>query len=224
MYKILVVDDEEDIVDMLKDYFEGQGYLVYTAYHASEALEKLKYELDLILLDVMMPDISGHELCLKIRDRVECPIIFLTAKVSGEDIVQGLEMGADDYLTKPFSLKELKARVNAHLRREARPRDTRKSVLYHKNCMIDLNNELVEVLGQNIHLTKKEFEIISFLAKHRGQTFSKEQLYERIWGYDSEGESRTITEHIKNIRKKMLDHGESEDYIITVWGIGYKWQ
>lgn len=224
MYKILVVDDEKDIVGMLKDYFEGQGYLVYTAYHAREALEKLKYEIDLILLDVMMPDISGYELCMQIREQVKCPIIFLTAKVGSEDIIQGLEMGADDYITKPFSLKELRARVKAHLRREERPHETHKSMIYHKNCMIDLSNEFVQVLGQDIHLTKKEFELVSFLARHKGQIFSKEQLYEKIWGYDGEGESRTITEHIKNIRKKMLEYGESEDYILTVWGIGYKWQ
>lgn len=224
MHKILVVDDEEDIVCMLKEYLERQGYLVYTAYHAREALEKLKYEIDLILLDVMMPDINGYELCLNIRDKVRCPIIFLTAKVSGEDIVQGLESGGDDYLLKPFSLKELKARIASHLRREERQLEAPKNILYHKNCMIDLSGELVEVDGQNINLTKKEFEIISFLVKHKGQIFSKEQLYEKIWGYDGEGESRTITEHIKNIRKKISDSGEAEEYIATVWGIGYKCQ
>lgn len=224
MYKILVVDDEEDIVYMIKEYLERQGYLVYTAYNAREALEKLKYEIDLILLDVMMPDINGYELCLKIRDKVRGPIIFLTAKVNGEDIVQGLESGGDDYLTKPFSLKELKARITSHLRREARQLETPKRILCHKNCIIDLSGELVEVNGKNINLTKKEFEIISFLVKHKGQIFSKEQIYEKIWGYDGEGESRTITEHIKNIRKKINDSGETEEYIATVWGIGYKCQ
>ena len=176
MYNILVVDDEIEITDMLKDYLEGQSYLVYTAHHATEAIEKLNVHLDLILLDVMMPDVSGYELCLQIRDKVQCPILFLTAKVGQEDIIRGLELGGDDYLIKPF------------------------------------------------RVTKKEFELISFLAMNKGQTFSKEQMYERLWGYDVEGESRTITEHIKNIRKKMQEAGETEEYIKTVWGIGYRWE
>ncbi len=111
MYNILVVDDEKEITDMLKDYLEGQSYLVYTAHHATEAIEKLNVHLDLILLDVMMPDVSGYELCLQIRDKVQCPILFLTAKVGQEDIIRGLELGGDDYLIKPFRLKELKARI-----------------------------------------------------------------------------------------------------------------
>ncbi len=224
MYNILVVDDEKEITDMLKDYLEGQSYLVYTAHYATEAIEKLNVHLDLILLDVMMPDVSGYELCLQIRDKVQCPILFLTAKVGQEDIIRGLELGGDDYLIKPFRLKELKARIDSHLRREERRTDSKKSILYHKNCMIDLKSESVSIKGQDIHVTKKEFELISFLAMNKGQTFSKEQMYERLWGYDVEGESRTITEHIKNIRKKMQEAGETEEYIKTVWGIGYRWE
>ncbi|MBU3810436.1 MAG: response regulator transcription factor [Candidatus Niameybacter stercoravium] len=224
MYNILVVDDEKEITDMLKDYLEGQSYLVYTAHHATEAIEKLNVHPDLILLDVMMPDVSGYELCLQIRDKVQCPILFLTAKVGQEDIIRGLELGGDDYLIKPFRLKELKARIDSHLRREERRTDRKKSILYHKNCMIDLKSESVSIKGQDLHVTKKEFELISFLAMNKGQTFSKEQMYERLWGYDVEGESRTITEHIKNIRKKMQEAGETEEYIKTVWGIGYRWE
>lgn len=224
MYNILVVDDEKEITDMLKDYLEGQNYLVYTAHHATEAIEKLNVYPDLILLDVMMPDVSGYELCLQIRDKVQCPILFLTAKVGQEDIIRGLELGGDDYLIKPFKLKELKARIDSHLRREERRTESKKSILYHKNCMIDLKSEAVSIKGQDIHVTKKEFELISFLAMNKGQTFSKEQMYERLWGYDVEGESRTITEHIKNIRKKMLEVGKNEEYIKTVWGIGYRWE
>lgn len=149
---------------------------------------------------------------------------FLTAKVGQEDIIRGLELGGDDYLIKPFRLKELKARIDSHLRREERRTDSKKSILYHKSCMIDLKSESVSIKGQDIHVTKKEFELISFLAMNKGQTFSKEQMYERLWGYDVEGESRTITEHIKNIRKKMQEAGETEEYIKTVWGIGYRWE
>ena len=223
MMKILIVDDEEDIVSLLKTCFERQGYLVLTAYNGEEALAKLKQHPDLILLDVMMPGKDGFEICSQIRAVVDCPIIFLTAKVEDEDIIKGLGLGADDYLLKPFRLKELKARVTAHLRREERRHEVKKNVVVDGDLVIDISGSKVRIKGQEVVLTPKEYEVLLFLAQNRGQTFSKEQLYERIWGYDGMGEARTVTEHVKNIRKKMLKLGEEKEYIETVWGIGYRW-
>lgn len=223
MNKILVVDDEEDIVSLLKTCFEGQGYLVLTAYNGDEALKKLNEHPDLILLDVMMPGKDGFEICSQIRAAIDCPIIFLTAKVDDEDIVKGLGLGADDYLLKPFTLKELRARVAAHLRREERRHEVKKSIIVDGNLVIDISSGCAKIKERDLGLTPKEYELLLFLAQNRGQTFSKEQLYERIWGYDGMGEARTVTEHIKNIRKKMLNIGEEKEYIVTVWGIGYKW-
>ncbi len=223
MIKILIVDDEADIIDLLKTCFEAQGYLVLTASNGDEAISKLSQNPDLILLDVMMPGKSGFEICHQIRASIDCPIIFLTAKVGDEDIIRGLDLGADDYLLKPFTLKELRARVAAHLRREERRHEVKKQVIADDELIIDMTKQSASILGKDLGLTPKEFEVISFLAQNRGQTFSKEQLYEHIWGYDEMGEARTIAEHIKNIRKKMLNIGENKEYIITVWGIGYRW-
>lgn len=223
MIKILIVDDEADIIDLLKTCFEAQGYLVLIAYNGDEALSKLTQKPDLILLDVMMPGKSGFEICHQIRSSVDCPIIFLTAKVDDEDIIRGLDLGADDYLLKPFTLKELRARVAAHLRREERRHEVKKQVIADGELIIDMTSQSVSVLGRDLRLTPREFEVLSFLAQNRGQTFSKEQIYEHIWGYDEMGEARTIAEHIKNIRKKMLHIGEGTEYITTVWGIGYRW-
>lgn len=223
MKKILVVDDEEDIVALLKTCFEAQEYLVLTAYNGDEALEKLNQLPDLILLDIMMPGRDEFEVCQQIRTVVDCPIIFLTAKVEDEDIITGLGLEADDYLLKPFNLKELRARVLAHLRREERRHKVRKMALVDEELVIDLSTQSVKVRGEALTLTPKEYELLTFLAQNRGQTFSKEQLYEKIWGYDGVGEARTVTEHVKNIRKKMLSIGEEKEYITTVWGIGYRW-
>ncbi|MBE6024612.1 MAG: response regulator transcription factor [Cellulosilyticum sp.] len=223
MIKILVVDDEEDIVSLLKTCFEALGYLVLTAYNGNEALEKLNQHPDLILLDVMMPGKDGFEVCHQIRAAVDCPIIFLTAKIEDEDIIKGLNLGADDYLLKPFNLKELRARVSAHLRREERRNEIKKEIIVDEQLVIDISSTSVKIKGRDLDLTPREYELLLFLAQNRGQTFSKEQLYEKIWGYDGVGEARTITEHVKNIRKKMLSLGEEEGYIVTVWGIGYRW-
>lgn len=223
MVKILIVDDEEDIVSLLKICFEAQGYLVLTAYNGNEALEKLNQHPDLILLDIMMPDRDGFEVCGQIREIVDCPIIFLTAKVEDEDVIKGLGLGADDYLLKPFNLKELRARVEAHLRREERRYNVKRTTIIDQELLIDLGNQSIKLKDRFLDLTPKEYELLVFLALNKGHTFSKEQLYEKIWGYDGMGEARTVTEHVKNIRKKMLALGGKEEYIVTVWGIGYRW-
>ena len=222
--KILIVDDEEEIISFLKDSLEEDGYEIFTACTGKEALQKIKLYPDLILLDIMMPDMNGYEVCSNIRDVVSCPIIFLTAKVEEQDIVKGLAIGGDDYIEKPFSLKQLKARINAHLRREKRNINSLdKANLYFKNVSINLKNREVYCSGQLVTLTKKEFDIIEFLSINCGQVFSKEQIYEKIWGYDAEGDSASVAEHVKKIRQKLQKFDTEEEYISTVWGVGYKW-
>lgn len=223
--KILVVDDEEDIVSFLKDSLEDEDYEVVTAYDGYEAVEKAKLRPDLILLDVMMPNKNGYEVCREIRDIVSCPIIFLTAKQEEQDIIQGLAIGADDYVSKPFSLRQLKARIKSHLRRERRSfNNHEKSNLYFGNLSIDLKGRMVHFNGELIALTKKEFDIIEFLSVNCGQVFSKEQIYENIWGYDAEGDSAGVAEHVKKVRRKLSNFDSDRDYIATIWGVGYKWQ
>lgn len=223
--KILVVDDEEDIISFLKDSLQEDNYEVFVAYSGTEAVEKAKVNPDLILLDVMMPGKSGYEVCREIRDIVNCPIIFLTAKSEEEDLITGLGVGGDDYISKPFSLRQLKARISAHLRRDQRSFNNENRVnLYFGNLNIDLKGRTVFCMSEAIPLTKKEFGVIELLAVNCGQVFSKEQIYEKIWGYDADGDSATVAEHIKKIRYKLKKYDKDREYIFTVWGVGYKWE
>lgn len=223
--KILIVDDEEDIISFLKDSLQEDDYEVFVAYSGTEAVEKAKLNPDLILLDVMMPGKNGYEVCREIRDIVNCPIIFLTAKSEEEDLITGLGVGGDDYISKPFSLRQLKARISAHLRRDQRSFNNENRVnLYFGNLNIDLKGRTVFCMGEAIPLTKKEFGVIELLAINCGQVFSKEQIYEKIWGYDADGDSATVAEHIKKIRYKLKKYDKDREYISTVWGVGYKWE
>ncbi|OXT06963.1 DNA-binding response regulator [Thermoanaerobacterium thermosaccharolyticum] len=228
MGKILIIDDEKEIADLLKDSLERKGNTVLTAYNGKEGIEKAKEMPDLIVLDIMMPDIDGYEVCRKIRDTVICPIVFLSAKQSEMDRIKGFALGGDDYVVKPFSLKELLARIDAHLRREKRAillnEEGKRALLNFKNITIDLKSREVMVKGNPIGLTKKEFDVLELLSLHPGQVFSKEQIYEKVWGYDAEGDTTTVTEHIKNIRAKIENLDPDTEYIKTVWGIGYKWE
>ncbi|AST56480.1 chemotaxis protein [Thermoanaerobacterium thermosaccharolyticum] len=228
MSKILIIDDEKEIVDLLKDSLERKGNTVLTAYNGKEGIEKAKEMPDLIVLDIMMPDIDGYEVCRKIRDTVICPIVFLSAKQSEMDRIKGFALGGDDYVVKPFSLKELLARIDAHLRREKRAillnEEGKRALLNFKHITIDLKSREVMVNGNPIGLTKKEFDVLELLSLHPGQVFSKEQIYEKVWGFDAEGDTTTVTEHIKNIRAKIENLDPDTEYIKTVWGIGYKWE
>ncbi|MDI3310470.1 MAG: response regulator transcription factor [Thermoanaerobacterium sp.] len=228
MSKILIIDDEKEIADLLKDSLERKGNNVLTAYNGKEGIEKAKEMPDLIVLDIMMPDIDGYEVCRKIRDTVICPIVFLSAKQSEMDRIKGFALGGDDYVVKPFSLKELLARIDAHLRREKRAillnEEGKRALLNFKNITIDLKSREVMVKGNPIGLTKKEFDVLELLSLHPGQVFSKEQIYEKVWGFDAEGDTTTVTEHIKNIRAKIENFDSDTEYIKTVWGIGYKWE
>ena len=219
--KILMVDDDRELLKMLSRYFTWKNYVVITAENGIEALEKINTNPDIILLDVNMPGMDGIEVCRRIRDTVSCTIIFLTAKVEEQDRVMGLLSGGDDYILKPFSLKELDARIIAHLKREERLRRKTEQRFYG-DLVIDYACKQVQIKGQSVELTKLEYEIIEFLSMNPEIVFEKERIYEKINGYDAEGDSRVVTELIRRIRKKIKVYTEQE-YIETVWGMGYKW-
>lgn len=219
--KILIVDDDNDILVMLKEFFEYEGYCVYTANNGSQALDRISVNPDIILLDVSMPDLSGLDVCKRIREHISCPILFLTAKIEEADRILGFAVGGDDYILKPFQIGELSARVAAHLRRENRAAK-QSMVRFCGEFTIDYSNRTIKAGDTSIPLTRKEFDIIEFLSLHQGQIFSKEQIYEKIWGYDAEGDSGVIAEHVRRIRKKFTAH-TSEEILQTVWGVGYQW-
>ena len=220
-YKLLIADDETDIVNMLSDFFRGKGYTVLTAANGPEAISKSEKQPDIILLDVNMPGMNGLEVCRRIRDYVSCPIIFLTARIEDTDKVKGFYAGGDDYIVKPFSLLELEARVRAHLRREAR-HSFEAQIKFSGDLTIDYSERCLFFAGKRIGLAKKEFDIVELLSQNPGQVFDKERIYERVWGYDSEGDSSVIAEHIRRIRTRLSAFTEKA-YIETVWGCGYKW-
>ena len=221
MYKILVADDEKDVVSLLKDYFEINNYLVITAYTGAEAIEKALQDPDIILLDVNMPDGDGLSVCRQIRDYVSCPILFLTARIEDRDKIAGFASGGDDYIIKPFSIEELGARVSAHIRRDNRMK-TQANVRFFGNLTIDYTAKLISAAGNVLEFARKEYQIIELLSMSCGQVFDKERIYEKIWGYDAEGDSYVVAEHIRRIRAKLAKYGE-EHHVETVWGMGYKW-
>ena len=219
MAKILAVDDDTAILDMIGTILNKDGHLVTKVSDPLEInMEKVNLY-DLILLDIMMPGMDGFALCSRIRKLVDFPILFLTAKTEESSLVNGLSLGADDYISKPFGVMELRARVAAHLRREHREHSVRMVV---GNVCFHLSFKQMMVDDKEIPLTKAEYEICEFLARNRGQVFSKEQILEQVFGFDSESNESTITTHIKNIRTKLADFPCMP--IKTVWGIGYKWE
>jgi len=221
MYKILIADDEINILNLLKDYFEINGYEVITAQNGKQAVELVKQIPDIILLDINMPDMDGFSVCRTIREYVSCPILFLTARTEDCDKIKGFAFGGDDYIIKPFSIDELGARVSAHIRREHR-NTSDSSVRFFGGLAVSYSAKSVSFKGEKIDFAKKEFEIIEFLSINSGQVFDKERIYEKIWGYDAEGNSSVIAEHIRRIRAKLSYCNESY-HIETVWGIGYRW-
>ena len=195
-YKILVVDDEQAILSMVKMHLELEGYLVMTATAGREALIQLSNAPDLILLDINMQGMNGIDLCSSIRDYISCPILFLTARVSGQDKVNGFKAGGDDYITKPFDMEDL---------------------------FIDYGGHRVTVKGNDIELSNKEFGIIRYLSMNAGQVFDREKIYEHLWGLEGNGDSSVVKEHIRRIRQKLSAYTDKE-YIETVWGVGYRWK
>ena len=219
MAKILVVDDDAAILDLVGNVLNKDGHFVTKVSNPLKINMEKVTNYDLILLDIMMPGIDGFSLCLKIRELVDCPILFLTAKTEESSLVNGLSLGADDYICKPFGVMELRARIAAHLRREHREHSVR--MVLGRVCF-NLSLKQMTVDNKEIPLTKTEYEICEFLARNCGQIFSKEQILEQVFGFDSESNDNTITTHIKNIRLKFSDYNCMP--IKTVWGIGYKWE
>lgn len=220
--KILVVDDEKMLVNLLERQFSDYGYTVYSANCSAQAIELLRYQPDIILLDINMPDVDGLSLCKKIRDTVTCPIIFLTARITEQDKLAGFQVGGDDYITKPFSLAELIARVEAHLRRERRSKLV-SPILTSHGLVVNLSERQVSFDGKMILFTKKEFDIIELLLTYPNQIFDKERIYEAVWGLEANGDSNVVKEHIRKIRFKLIDVTD-RDFVETVWGMGYKWK
>lgn len=218
MANILVVDDDKAILDLINNILNKNGHFIKMIDEPERVLNEDLNFYDLIILDIMMPAMDGFELCSKIRLGVDCPILFLTAKTDEGDIIRGLGLGADDYLTKPFGINELRARVEAHLRRESRERLNSINI---GNIRFSIASKECFILEDKVTLTKSEYEISEFLALHPGMVFSKEQIFESVFGFDKESNLSVIVEHIKNIRAKFLKY--DEEPINTVWGVGYKW-
>jgi DNA-binding response OmpR family regulator len=221
MPKILVVDDDRDIAELINDTLTDEGYEVTMRFNGEEALKEIEANpnFDLILLDIMMPGMSGTELCNKVREKQKCPIIFVSAKASTLDKLLGFELGADDYISKPFDIYELVARVKAHLRREDRAK-----IMIDENQIqignIKINKESYDVYmgDKKIDVSTREFEVLYYLMKNAGIVLTKEQIFDSVWGKDY-GEIGTVAVHIKSLRNKL---DSSEEYIKTVWGVGYK--
>lgn len=220
--RILIADDEPQIVSIVKQFLENEAYEVLTAFDGNQALSLIQQEPNLIILDIMMPGVDGLSVCRAIREIVTCPILFLTARVDETDRVLGFSTGADDYIVKPFSLAELGARVSAHLRRENRKANISQRKSFGR-LWIDYTIHQIGFEDKIIDFAHKEYEIIELLSLHSGQVFSRERIYERIWGYGTDGNDTAVTEHIKRIRQKLGEFGQLEQ-IETVWGVGYRWR
>jgi len=219
---ILIVDDEEKIRSLVRLYLEREGFVVEEAEDGRVALEKFHSgQFSLLIVDLMMPDIDGWRVCREVRESSALPIIMLTARGEEFDRVLGLELGADDYLVKPFSTKELVARVKALLRRSRGQLQTVSSEITAGLLRIDKERHRVSIGDDVINLTPLEFDLLYFLAKNRGRVFSREQLMETVWGYDFYGDARTVDTHVKKLREK-LSHPSVKGMLVTVWGVGYK--
>ncbi|MCL4490795.1 MAG: response regulator transcription factor [Nitrospirae bacterium] len=219
--KILIVEDEKKISDIVKSYLERDDFKVTVAQTGEAALRQIKNTYDLVILDLMLPDIDGEDICRAIREFSDVPIIMLTAKSSEDERVKGLCIGADDYVVKPFSPRELVARVNAHLRRT---RKDEKKILSFNGGLLKIDTASIEVLkaGATIPLTTTEFRILLMLAEKPQMVFSRLQIVNAVQGYDFEGYDRVIDAHIKNIRQKIEDNPHKPVFLKTVYGAGYK--
>jgi DNA-binding response OmpR family regulator len=218
--KIMVVDDDPHILDLMKLYLDRENYLVVPVSESVHAMEIFKLESpDVVLLDIMMPVIDGYQLLSELRKTTNTPVIMLSAKGETFDKVMGLELGADDYVVKPVDPKELMARIKAVIRRySSKSEDSRALIL--PNLVIDLNQFTVTYCNEKVDMPPKELELLYLLASHPNQVFTREQLLDRVWGFDYVGESRTVDVHIKRVREKL--NGQNPWEIKTVWGVGYK--
>ncbi len=227
MQKVAIIEDEKAISDIIKYNLQKEGYAVLTAYDGEEGLELIEEENpDLIMLDIMMPKLNGLEVCKRVRQTKTTPIIMLTAKAEEIDKVLGLELGADDYITKPFGIRELIARVKANLRRMvinnvAKEAESELQNLVEGDLTMDLSKYEVSKKGTVIELTLREFELLKFLWLEKGKVFSREQLLEKVWGYEYYGDVRTVDVTVRRLREKIEDDASKAGYVLTKRGIGY---
>lgn len=224
MTKILIVDDDKNICELLRLYIEKEGFETSLAHDGKKALSQFgNFNPDLVLLDIMLPELDGWQVCREIRKTSNCPIIMLTAKGEVFDKVLGLELGADDYVVKPFESKEVVARINAVLRRIGKTGDTAKKEVHFENLSINLTNYELKVRGEQIDTPPKEMELIYHLASNPNRVFTRDQLLDEVWGFDYYGDSRTVDVHVKRLREKL--EGVSDKWALkTVWGVGYKFE
>lgn len=225
MQKIGIIEDEKNISDMIKYNLEKDGYQVFTAYDGAEGLKLIETEeLDLLLLDIMLPNIDGLDICKRVRQKMEIPIIIISAKADEFDKVLALELGADDYVTKPFSMREVMARIKARLRRkivEVEKEEPSGDKLKEGNLEIDLKKYEVSKNGQIVELTLREFELLKFLWQSKGEVFTREDLLTKVWGYEYYGDVRTVDVTIRRLREKIEDDASKATYVLTKRGVGY---
>ncbi|WP_053375808.1 response regulator transcription factor [Paenibacillus sp. FJAT-27812] len=228
MKNILIIEDEKAIAELERDYLESYGFSVHIEGRGDIGLQKaLEGKFDLIILDVMLPKIDGFEICRQIRQSVNIPVLMVTAKKEDIDKIRGLGLGADDYMTKPFSPSELVARVKAHLARYERltgDKVERGDHIRIRGLFIDKLSRRVMIHEQEAMLTSKEYELLLLLASHPNRVFEKEELFERIWGLDSNGDAATVTVHIRRLREKIEHDPSKPQYIETIWGVGYRFK
>ncbi len=225
MPAMLIADDNRQIVSVLKEYAKKEGFDITVAYDGQEALDQAKtMTFDMILLDVMMPGIDGFEVCREIRKQSNVPIIMITARGEDFERIMGLDIGADDYIVKPFSPGEVMARVRAILRRISQTNDTKAQIFTHKNLLVNLDEYITEINGIRIPLTKKETELLWTMGTNKNKVFTRDNLLDSLWGFDYLGDTRTVDSHIKRLRAKLDKVPHDEWKIKTIWGVGYKFE
>jgi DNA-binding response OmpR family regulator len=227
MKRILIIEDDKSIAELERDYLEIDGFSVEIALTGDEGLKKaLSDHVDLVLLDLMLPGVDGFQICKAIRTEKDIPILMVSAKKEDIDKIRGLGLGADDYIVKPFSPSELVARVKAHLSRYQRliGKEPQNDSIMVRGLRIDQASRRVYVNNQEVSVTTKEFDVLTFFALHPNHVFSKEQLFEKLWGFDSLGDISTVTVHIRKIREKIETDPSNPQYIETVWGAGYRFK
>lgn len=228
MSRILIIEDEVAIADLEKDYLELSGFAVETENSGDRGLERsLSEDFDLIILDLMLPEVDGFEICRQIREKKNIPVIMVSAKKDDIDKIRGLGLGADDYMTKPFSPSELVARVKAHLARYERlvnSNTQENDIIEIRGIKIDKTARRVWIDGEEKNFTTKEFDLLTFLAQNPNHVFTKEELFKEIWDMESVGDIATVTVHIKKIREKIEKYSSKPQYIETIWGVGYRFK
>lgn len=227
MHKVLIIEDDLSIAELERDYLELNGFSVEVATNGKEGLDKAICEnYDLVVLDLMLPEIDGFEICKRIRSNKDVPILMVTAKKEEIDKMRGFGLGADDYMVKPFSPSELVTRVKAHIARYNRlvNREKVTNDIQIRGLHLDQNSRRVLVNGKEKIFTTKEFDLLTFLAANPNRVFSKDHLFERIWGFDARGDISTVTVHIRKIREKIETNASNPDYIETIWGAGYRFK